>query len=293
MEIPDSDEEEEELLPDTIQNDDSKHQNQPMSSPVQFVERIVFQLNNISSTPQQHHNHQPQQEQQKNPFSTLSNTQASQIKPLMLTLHCLFPNELLLALDILDRGLVRRLVKGNQEVCDLGINTHFPSSSFAHGLSSSQVPPVENSGKEPIEDVFLIISASSSVSNLTSTTTRQEGVRGYEVRPSAWNCTCPTFILSAFGGEADSEESHHHDQSDDDYMYRNFASVAEQGCIRTYRFGGTLTRGPTRLSPPSCKHLLACFLLVRCPSLFGSGEGAEPHRVSAKELAGWCADWGG
>lgn len=293
MEIPDSDEEEEEeLLPDTIQDEHSKLQNQPISSPVQFVERILVQLHNISSTPQQHHNHHHQHDHQQNPFSTISITQASQVKPLMLTLHCLFPNELLLALDILDRGLVRRLVRGKEEVRDLEIDTLFPSSSFP-GLSSSQTPLVGNSGKEPVEDVFLVISASSSASVFTSTATRQDGVKGYEVRLSAWNCTCPTFILSAFRGEADSEESHHHDQSDDDYMYGNSASVVEQGCTRTYRFGGTLTRGPTRLSPPSCKHLLACFLLVRCPRLFGTGEGAEPHRISAKELAGWCAGWGG
>ncbi|OJJ89460.1 uncharacterized protein ASPGLDRAFT_31158 [Aspergillus glaucus CBS 516.65] len=293
MEIPDSDDEEEELLPDTIQNEYPKLQNKPISSPVQFVERILFQLNNISSTPQQHHNQQQQHEQQQNPFSTLSKPQASQVKPLMLTLHCLFPNELLLALDILDRGLVRRLVRGNQEeVCDLEIDTPSPSS-FPHGLFSSQVPLVENSGREPVEDVFLVISAASSASIFTSTTTRQEGVKGYEVRLSAWNCTCPTFIFSAFRGETDSGESHHHDQSDDDYIYGNSASVAEQGCARTYHFGGTLTRGPTRLSPPSCKHLLACFLFVRCPRFFGTGEGAEPYRVSAKELAGWCAGWGG
>ncbi|EYE99565.1 uncharacterized protein EURHEDRAFT_511783 [Aspergillus ruber CBS 135680] len=294
MEIPDSDEEEEELLPDTVQDEDPELRNQHISSPVQFVERIFFQLNKISSTPHQHHNHHCQHDQQQNPFSTISNTQASQVRPLMLALHCLFPNELLLALDILDRGLVRRLVRGNQEKsCDLEVDTPFPFSSFPHGLSSSQAPFMVNSGKEPVEDVFLVISASSSASIFTSTATRHEGVKGYEVRLSAWNCTCPTFILSAFRGEASSNENYHHDQSDDDYTYGNSASVAGQGCTRTYRFGGTLTHGPTKLSPPSCKHLMACFILARCPNLFGIGEGAESYRVSAKELAGWCGGWGG
>lgn len=308
MEIPDSDEEEEVLFSNTNQDEHPKLQNQHISSPVQFIERILFQLS-ISALSQQQHQHQHQQqhqqhEQQQNPFSFFPDTKASQVKPLMLTLHCLFPNELLLALDILDRGLVRRLIRGNQEeVCDLENDTALPCSSLSHGISLPQVPPMENSYNEPVKEVFLVISASSSASIYTSTSARQEGIKGYEVRLSAWNCTCPTFVLSAFREETGSELNVDHDQNngndgnndddDDDDMGGNSATIADQGCTRVHRFGGTLAHGPTRLSPPICKHLLACYLLVRCPRLFGAGEGAEPHRLSAKELAGWCAGWGG
>lgn len=290
MEIPDSDEEEE-LFPDTVQNESPKFKNQHISSPVRFVERILFQLNYISSASSQQQSHDQQHEQQQSPFSTFSTIQAAQVKSLMLTLHCFFPNELLLALDILDRGLVRRLIRGSQEeVSDLENDTALPSSSLSHRLSLSQVPPMENSCNEQVEDVFLVISASSSASIFTSISARQEGIKGYEVRLTAWNCTCPTFILSAFREEVGSELDLDHNQNDDDDIHGDSVDTDEQGYNN--RFGGTLTRGPTRLSPPICKHILACFLLVRCPRLFGTGEGAERHRVSVKELAGWCAGWG-
>lgn len=45
----------------------------------------------------------------QNRLSKLSEEELSRVKPLLLTLHCLFPNEFLLALDILDRRLVRKL----------------------------------------------------------------------------------------------------------------------------------------------------------------------------------------
>jgi hypothetical protein len=46
----------------------------------------------------------------QNRLSKLSEEDLLRVKPPLLTLHCLFPNEFLLALDILDRRLVRKLV---------------------------------------------------------------------------------------------------------------------------------------------------------------------------------------
>jgi hypothetical protein len=51
-------------------------------------------------------------------------------------------------------------------------------------------------------------------------------------------------------------------------------------------FGG-LGRGRTA---PLCKHLLACVLVERV-ALFGGL--VEEREVSAQELAGWAAGWGG
>lgn len=46
----------------------------------------------------------------QNRLAKLSEDELSRVKPLLLTLHCLFTNEFLPALDILDRKLVRKLV---------------------------------------------------------------------------------------------------------------------------------------------------------------------------------------
>jgi hypothetical protein len=56
--------------------------------------------------------------------------------------------------------------------------------------------------------------------------------------------------------------------------------------------GGTLARGTARVSPPTCKHILACILHARCPELFGVDADGK-FIVSKEELAGWCAGWGG
>lgn len=64
------------------------------------------------------------------------------------------------------------------------------------------------------------------------------------------------------------------------------------GHAACYGFGGTLTRESARVSPPVCKHLLACVLMARCPGVFGAREESK-RVVSVDELAGFCAGWGG
>lgn len=165
------------------------------------------------------------------------------IKPLMLTLHCLFPNDFLPALDILDRKLVRRIVRSDRS-------------------STSQIQ----------EDIFIVLSTSIPPSLPGSSIPSQE--KGYEVRLRAWNCSCPTFTLSAYR---------------DPQLLHDSTNKQNQ---LAYSFGGTLARGTARVSPPTCKHILACILHARCPELFGV-DGDDRLAVSKEELAGWCAGWGG
>lgn len=167
------------------------------------------------------------------------------LKPLMLTLHCLFPNDFLPALDILDRKLVRRIMRSDQSATSL---------------------------EKPQEDIFIVISASAPPS-LPSSSVSQE--KGYEVRLRVWNCSCPTFTLSAY---RDSQPPANHPTNELNQL--------------AYSFGGTLARGTARVSPPTCKHILACILYTRCPELFGV-DGDGRFAVSKEELAGWCAGWGG
>ncbi|KAJ5619588.1 hypothetical protein N7510_003572 [Penicillium lagena] len=184
--------------------------------------------------------------------------QPDTLKPLMLTLHCLFPNDLLLALDILDRRLVRHLVYTVEE----------------------DVSPTSN------PNIFLVMSASTAPStggSLSSSTFTQHQ-KGYEVRLHAWNCTCPTFALSAFreARPAADAETTTPEVVQDQPSEKNLA----------YPFGGTLTRPTAEGAPPICKHILACVLFARCPGLFAPDED-ERCAVSMEELAGWCAGWGG
>ncbi|CAG8136210.1 unnamed protein product [Penicillium olsonii] len=141
----------------------------------------------------------------------------SDIKPLMLTLHCLFPNDFLPALDLLDRKLVR--------------SVHFG-----------------------ITELFLVASTASQES--------------YEVRLHAWNCSCASFTLAAYRSQP--------------------AETTPSPEQVPYRFGGI---SQTAQMAPVCKHILACVLYARCPTLVGDDTGSIA--ISREELAGWCAGWGG
>lgn len=219
------------------------------------------------------------------PFGRLSALELSKLKPLMLTLHCLFPNDFLPALDILDRGLVRRFVQADDDDAVPTEKGH-KQSVIAEGQSQpkgySHIDLIS-----PNEDIFLVTSASAVPPNSaapSSTFTTYEPEKGYEVRLHAWNCTCPTFALSAFRDLATRLDSSTEQPSGPQQLH-------DLGPL-VYPFGGTLTCSTDRNSPPICKHILACVLFARCPGLFGA-QGNGMCVVSMEELAGWCAGWGG
>ncbi|PWY65335.1 hypothetical protein BO70DRAFT_254620, partial [Aspergillus heteromorphus CBS 117.55] len=248
---------------------------QTTPSTVQFLDHLISRLDTAS------HGHLSGGYQlpaeRRLPFPALNPSQIPEVKSLMLTLHCIFPNELLLALDILDRNLVKRFVRGDN-----------PPGHPADAHVTT--PPTT-------EDVFLVLSASTN-SGITTPSAPSKprpselDQKGYEVRLLAWNCTCPTFTLAGFrnllGPEVDENEGSSLLRPDLNEPPRRPVALQSH-----YSFGGTLTRGLTKSSPPAvCKHLLACLLKVRCPGLFGHREN-DAVSVSAAELAGWCAGWGG
>ncbi|GKZ57160.1 hypothetical protein AnigIFM49718_002461 [Aspergillus niger] len=254
-------------------------------SSAQFIDQLISHLSTFTVPPvdsNHDHRHQPPVRHHRTPFSTLPPSQISEVKAAMLTLHCIFPNELLLALDILDRGLVQRFI------CN---DTNTSSSQSTHPTTAAQHRPLTtNATTKDIPDVFYVRSASTispdqqDPFSTTSYYTKEPDPKGYEVRLKAWNCTCPTFTLNAFrdpGLDDDEEADSSSTTGQDD------PSLTKDNY---YPFGGSLTRNSTRSSPPVCKHLLACCLAVRCPGLFGSGEEGSVSVVSVEELAGQWDD---
>ncbi|KAJ5984385.1 hypothetical protein N7481_006484 [Penicillium waksmanii] len=256
--------------------------------------------------------------QNHNPLASLPATQLAKVKPIILTLHCLFPNDLLPALDILDRRLVQRLVLVRTENQDQDTAATIPGQDQDHATvadgnaTQTTEDPRNGQTSNPPDAIFLVTSASAAPRRIAAAATTaipggvppgggggstptatQDPEKGYEVRLNAWNCTCPTFALSAFkdldsrqGSSTNIPENHPemekllHDRD----AYANILPVV-------YPFGGTLTRDTDKGSPPACKHILACILFARCPGLFGQyGDG---KLVSLEEMAGWCAGWGG
>ena len=126
----------------------------------QFLTSLI---NSLSKTPSSH----PEEASPPSGYPHQQQAIPLSRRRLLLTLHVLFPNLLLPALDLLDRSLVTRLV--------------------ASDASSNQA------GQQ--QGLYLIKSLASTMSRRRRETA---AARLYLVQLSAWNCTCASFSLDAF-----------------------------------------------------------------------------------------------
>ncbi|KAK0306110.1 hypothetical protein LTR01_006458 [Friedmanniomyces endolithicus] len=220
-------------------------------------------------------------------------TDEATCKELLLTLHVLFPNELLPALDLLDRGLVtslrvsppgdsgERSTRGGDEASTETPQQHdqLPASdNNESGISRKRDATTEPSTRASPRTYYVRSAQQQQSSRNTASRYRNatyEQTTYYEVRLSAWSCSCPAFAFSAFPATL-SESNEKAPQSD---LYRE--GKESPG----WSFGG-LSQG-TDL--PICKHLLAC-ALVEHSGMFA--DMVEERTVSLEEMAGWAAGWG-
>lgn len=175
----------------------------------------------------------------------------------LLTLHVLFPNDLLPALDLLDRSLVTRFTLAHHP----DLYDHHQQSETAEAVRRESAIYHVRSAQPPSRN-------RSALSHQHTTS--------YEVRLNSWSCSCPAFAFAAFPADSASSSPSSPPLPDHSFSGQDTAD---------WTFGG-LTRGNDM---PVCKHLLACVLVERC-QMFGSF--AEEREVSVEELAGWAAGWG-
>lgn len=188
-------------------------------------------------------------------------------RSLLLTFHCLFPADLLPALDLLDRRLITRFILSPSEA--KGIEKEW--EEFGEGEEGG----TRKMKKRAAAAAYYVRSSQ----NIHRSRARGDAwmAHHYEVRLRAWNCTCPAFIFSSFASLQDNDavrEGHnHHD---------------EDNSVHTGGFFGGLMMSEVR-DVPVCKHLLACLLVER-----GGGFEffVEEREVGEDELAGWAAGWG-
>jgi hypothetical protein len=183
-------------------------------------------------------------------IATLSTSDVLQAKSGLLTLHFLFPHELLPALDLLDRKLVTRM-----KLIGTKIETSQNEVYYVQSASATTSRPSHHQSTAPIS---------------------------YEVRLSAWNCTCPAFAYSAFGKTF---------QTSLDLDVSSRASEGRDHLARDegrLRLGGMFTQADSGV--PTCKHILAAFLGAAAPQLFGNGVCEE--NMNEAEAAGWAGGWG-
>jgi hypothetical protein len=226
--------------------------------------------------------------------SSLNNAPEA-VKKRLLSLQVLFPNEFLPALDLLDRKLVTRFLIGVEEPpisSDAPTGHNATISARDMQLQDSESPnavinDIVPQLPHPMADTVHYVRSAQQRSSRFSTS--YDSTVTYEVRLSAWNCTCPAFAFTAFPAlhpepplptfTPNPISSGDHDLQDED-------ADAEWRTVE-WMFGG-VSLGEDM--PPVCKHLLACVLAERCRGVFG--ECVEEKRVSVETAAGWAAGWG-
>ncbi|KAK8093981.1 hypothetical protein PG997_000666 [Apiospora hydei] len=263
-------------------------------------------INTLSSIPPG-----PQQLPSSNP---LKFQPPSQARPLLATLHTLYPNVLLPALDLLDRRLVTRIIPVART--DVAAATAPAQQDAPIGEDKTSIRPEEANEETHEEETnffYLVRSAQqpSRRGRRAIEAALSEGGAGptYVVQTRAWNCSCAAFAFSAFpaetvapvyhisasSGSASSlprqrnaaaaglpgDERRQEGEEDDDAW--EFGGMSRDGLNPEHEDDGVVGTGGV----PCCKHLLACVLAERWRDVLG-GYVAE-RRAGKEEAAGLVA----
>lgn len=184
-----------------------------------------------------------------------------ELRSVMLTLHVLFPNLVLPALDLIDRRLVDKFRVGS----DVSAGTEIgPVVTNNQGLGQtwpSQTSQTSQNNKtselghnEP--SVYAVRPFSSTSLRLTATETRAIP-KTHIVHLTAWNCSCTSFAIAKYC-------SRRLNDAQFNCIHSALACGLEWSSWNTPR-SVTFVNSD---SLPSCKHLLACLLVERCGHLF-------------------------
>ena len=213
-------------------------------------------------------------------------------KPLILTLHCLFPNELLPALDLFDRRLVTRFASEGKslEKAEHGhlkstseLSTVAPPPVIASPSRDSVAPPEGSKQIQGRRSIYYVRSSNQPRSRFSSKRNEDPASEGtsYEVRLQAWNCSCAAFAFAAFSGEWDGAEAFDVESGNHDEGTRQGRKDRQEWQVGGVSLGEDV---------PICKHLLACVLAERVEGLSAF---VDEKVVERGEIAGWAAGWGG
>lgn len=256
--------------------------------PADFLQQLFSSLNSVSAE------------------SDHVKARAAIARPQLLTLHALFPNSFIPALDLLDRGFVIRLLTdhsinpfesditsaqtaptdaGNSEAGSGADITAPPDTSDQHNTA----PRPHTTGLQ--RKVYYVQSQQYPATRGRRATSRLD-IQHYEVRLQAWNCTCAAFVFAAFNTTNENSNSLNSFNYDDNSELRYSASgrgiedPLPEGSIPAASWGGFALNEE---SVPVCKHLLACVL---CEHWDIAAEMVHDRAVGKAEAAGWAAGGG-
>ncbi|KAK7979976.1 hypothetical protein PG989_012433 [Apiospora arundinis] len=234
----------------------------------------------------------------------------SQARPLLATLHTLFPKVLLPALDLLDRRLVTRIIPElhQHDIAAVALTTQNETPMKAEA-EPKIIPEEDKETLAPEEPNFFYLVRSgtaqqSSRRSRKATEPSNEGGGGgsgptYVVQTQPWNCSCAEFAFSAFPAESVTPVYHISPASSSRRSIPSRHDVTkerrQEGADDTdddadaWEFGG-MSRDGVAVGTggvPCCKHLLACVLAERWTDVLGNY--VTERRVGKEEAAGLVA----
>lgn len=196
----------------------------------------------------------------------------------LLTLHVIFPSLLLPALDLLDRGLVTRLLVADElpkapeaasppaAVSPDGIHKH-GGNEVTEELSAGHIP--DSLQAMDHRDQIRMYTVQSAVSTASRRKRHApQTTKVYAVHLDAWSCSCGGFALDAYS---------HYDEANSSEKLQTPPPKGLFGKLG-------LDRLTSREDFPCCKHLLACLLAEKWSKT--PGGHVQDRHTTKEELAG-------
>ncbi|KAI1187695.1 hypothetical protein F5B17DRAFT_304787 [Nemania serpens] len=231
-------------------------------------------------------------------------------RPILATLHVLYPSTLLPALDLLDRRLVTRVIQTlDTTQQDTNIQTdQAPEIPSHQPTAQAETKDGQPGEAKPPPLLFHLVRSAQPPSHrrhhqpqAPSSTSGQT----YIVRLASWNCTCAAFAFSAFPPLPTFSSTLSSTPASASGYRISFALTSASGdaaepqdtnavetdetADESWEFGGLSADGRDGAAGvPCCKHLLACVLAERWGAVLGAY--VEEHRVSKEEGAGLVGD---
>jgi hypothetical protein len=236
---------------------------------------------------------------------------------LLTTLHVLFPALVLPALDLLDRGLVARVVlaaaadlekeKKKKQQQDQRQQCERQLQGERQHANDDDAAAADDNRRRDCAAFYLVGSTSAAAAAGKQPGARERRRRwdgtgdgdghggagrapaaGYVVRLGAWSCSCAAFAFAAVRGEEGSAAVKWEREGDEGGL-RTAAPGMEEGADAGWSFGGLSLDGwAAGEGVPVCKHLLACVLAERWSAALG--RYVVERRVGKEEMAGIVAD---
>jgi hypothetical protein len=176
-------------------------------------------------------------------------------RKILSTLHVLFPPGMLLqALDLLDRGLVGRVVQAS-----IKRDGNEKDEESVQMVEVQKEIKMRETGRGRNE-IYQVHSAQPPKSRFShSHSSTSSSSKSYLIRLSAWNCTCAAFTFSTFPSYTSSSDTSPWTSLPPDHEPNLYGEGGGDEKV-DWEFGGISSDGKAGEGVPVCKHLIACLL---------------------------------